>query len=175
MCPWKSASRKPLAPEWNGGRRVAGRGAGEVGRGVLWVASPLYTSVWFQWGKRCWPPTFGNALLQSKSGFWIPCFSIFSSRFYVFSFVAKGLILNSNNDSFRTASATAFWKRIWKCKTSINLAVKLPGTTYNKCSNINKKRKEVGKFASGTEAQAWGWGWGGRLLCANVFQDQAQT
>lgn len=174
MCPWKTAPRKPPAPEWNGGRRVSGRGAGEVGRGVLCVAFPPYTSAWFQWGKKCWPPAFGNALLQSKSGFWVLCFYFFLKVLF-FSFVAKGLILNSNNDSFGTASATAFWKRIWKCKTSVNLAVKISGTTYNKCSNINKKWKEAAKFASGAEAQAWGWGWGGRLLCSNVFQDQPQT
>lgn len=35
---------------------------------------------------------------------------LFFPQVSIFSFVAKGLVLNSNNDYFRTASATAFWK-----------------------------------------------------------------
>lgn len=133
--------------------------------------------VHFQRGKKYWPPTFQNAVscYRARQDF-ESCISIFPQTSLLFSLLWQMALLCLVIMIPLEQLHNFFMRRIWKYKTGMILEIKLPGTTWHKERNINKKRwKKAEKFSSGIEAQAWIWEWRERVFCAEIFQDWTQT
>lgn len=83
-----------------------------MGRDVLYVAFlPLHICAISE-RKEVLAPHFWKQLVISEQVRILNLMFLFFLQVSTFSFVTKGLVLNSNNSSLRIASATAFWKRI---------------------------------------------------------------